>query len=189
MIAVERVPSPIGALDVATRDGALVYVSFETMSPRTEQWLDRAFPGETHRAPPGPTEAARAIARWFDDPRTPIQELPLDLRGSSFEVRAWGALLRVPLGRTASYGELARAVGEPEAAQAIGRAMGANPVPIVVPCHRCVGADGALTGFGGGLERKRWLLVHEGALLLSVEVTPKRASPACAPQRVRRRSR
>lgn len=166
MITLETVPSPIGPLELAAREGAVVYVSFEAGRSRTARWLARTFPGEAVGDPTEPTQPARRLATWFVDPKTPLHDLPLDLRGAEFELRVWRALMDVPLGRTTTYGALARAVGEPGAAQAVGRAMGANPIPVVVPCHRCMGGDGSMTGFGGGVERKRWLLVHEGALLL-----------------------
>jgi methylated-DNA-[protein]-cysteine S-methyltransferase len=88
-------------------------------------------------------------------------ELPLAPRGTSFQRRVWDELRRIPYGETISYGELARRVGSPEAARAVGSANGRNPIPIVVPCHRVIGADGTLVGYGGGLARKRWLLGHE----------------------------
>ena len=86
---------------------------------------------------------------------------PLDLRGTAFERRVWTALIEVPLGATATYGGLAERLGIPRASRAVGLANGANPVPIIVPCHRIIGASGTLTGYGGGLERKAWLLAHE----------------------------
>ena len=88
-------------------------------------------------------------------------DLPLAARGTAFQRRVWSALRSIPYGATVSYGELARRIGAPTAARAVGLANGANPIPIVVPCHRVIGADGSLTGFGGGLARKRWLLAHE----------------------------
>jgi methylated-DNA-[protein]-cysteine S-methyltransferase len=88
-------------------------------------------------------------------------DLPLGATGTQFQRKVWSELCRIPYGATASYGELARRVGQPGAARAVGLANGSNPLPIVVPCHRVIGADGSLTGFGGGIERKRWLLVHE----------------------------
>ncbi|MFN3763308.1 MAG: methylated-DNA--[protein]-cysteine S-methyltransferase, partial [Anaerolineae bacterium] len=91
-------------------------------------------------------------------------DLPLDLRGTPFQRRVWEELRRVPYGQTVAYGELARRVGRPGAARAVGRAVGANPVPIIVPCHRVVGADGSLVGYGGGLEIKAALLRLEGVL-------------------------
>ena len=94
-------------------------------------------------------------------------ELPLDLQGTEFQVAAWNALAEIPYGRTASYGQQAASIGRPKAVRAIGGANGRNPVAIVLPCHRIVGADGSLTGFGGGIEVKKWLLDHEQSTLRS----------------------
>ena len=91
-------------------------------------------------------------------------DLPLDAHGTPFQQRAWSALREIPFGQTISYAELARRTGDVRAVRAVGAANGRNPIPIIVPCHRVIGADGSLVGFGGGLERKRWLLEHEGAL-------------------------
>lgn len=88
-------------------------------------------------------------------------ELPLAAAGTPFQQRVWRALCDIPYGETISYGELARRIGQPKAARAVGLANGQNPIAIVVPCHRVIGADGSLTGYGGGLARKRWLLAHE----------------------------
>lgn len=89
---------------------------------------------------------------------------PLAPEGSEFEKNVWAELLKVPLGETCSYGDIARAVGGMETVRAVGKANGANPIAIVIPCHRCIGADGSLTGYGGGLWRKKWLLRHEGQM-------------------------
>jgi len=94
-------------------------------------------------------------------------ELPLDLQGTEFQVAAWRALADIPYGHTASYGQQAASIGRPKAVRAIGGANGRNPVGIVLPCHRIVGADGSLTGFGGGIEVKKWLLDHEQSILHS----------------------
>ena len=94
-------------------------------------------------------------------------ELPLDLQGTEFQVAAWRALADIPYGHTASYGQQAASIGRPKAVRAIGGANGRNPVGIVLPCHRIVGADGSLTGFGGGIEVKKWLLDHEQSTLRS----------------------
>jgi methylated-DNA-[protein]-cysteine S-methyltransferase len=106
--------------------------------------------------------AATQLREYFAGTRETF-DLPLDLDGTAFQRRAWLALAEIPYGETRSYGEQARRLGAPRAARAVGAANGANPLPIVLPCHRLVGADGSLTGFGGGLEVKRWLLQHEGA--------------------------
>ena len=110
-------------------------------------------------------EAAAQLHAYFADELTEF-DLPLDLAGSEFQRRCWLALATIPYGQTVSYGEQARRLGlGPDSARAVGAANGQNPVPIVLPCHRVIGADGSLTGFGGGLPLKRFLLEHEGALL------------------------
>jgi len=111
------------------------------------------------------TEAARQLGSYFAGDLQRF-DLPLDLVGTGFQVAAWRALADIPYGRTISYGEQARRLGRPRAVRAVGAANGRNPLPIVLPCHRIVGADGSLVGFGGGLPRKRLLLEHEARLAL-----------------------
>ena len=110
-------------------------------------------------------DAAEQLAAYFAAELT-VFDLPLDLRGTEFQRGCWLALASIPYGQTVSYGEQARRLGlGPDSARAVGAANGQNPVPVVLPCHRVIGADGSLTGFGGGLSLKRFLLEHEGALL------------------------
>jgi len=104
------------------------------------------------------------LEEYFARIRTSF-DLPLDPVGSEFQRRVWDALRAIPYGTTVSYSDIARRLGDARATRAVGAANGQNPIPIIVPCHRVIGADGDLTGFGGGIERKRWLLEHEGALL------------------------
>jgi methylated-DNA-[protein]-cysteine S-methyltransferase len=104
------------------------------------------------------------VGEYFTDTRHDFT-LPLDFQGSSFYQRVWLALTQIPYGRTVSYGDLAHTIRAPKAARAVGAACGANPVPIIAPCHRVLGSDGSLHGFGGGLPLKAWLLRHEGVLL------------------------
>jgi O-6-methylguanine DNA methyltransferase len=101
------------------------------------------------------------IQGYFAGQATDFAEVPLDLRGTPFQLQVWGELQKIPLGRTMSYQEVARRLGKPQAARAVGRACGANPIPLIVPCHRVIAANGALGGFSSGLPRKRWLLLHE----------------------------
>jgi methylated-DNA-[protein]-cysteine S-methyltransferase len=109
-------------------------------------------------------EAASQLGEYFNGERTDF-ELPLAPRGSEFQIAVWTALTRIPFGETASYGEVALALGKSlVASRAVGLANGRNPISIIVPCHRVIGADGSMTGYGGGLERKEWLLRHEGVL-------------------------
>ncbi len=109
--------------------------------------------------------AARELATYFRGSLTKFT-VPLDLRGGAFEVSVWRALLEVPFGRTTTYGAIANRIGRPGAARAVGLANSRNPIAIAVPCHRIVGSDGRLVGYGGGLDRKKALLEHEGGLAL-----------------------
>ena len=109
-------------------------------------------------------DAAAQLTEYLAGERTTF-DLPLRASGNAFERLVWAELARIPYGETMSYGEIARRIGHPGAARAVGRANARNPLAIVVPCHRVIGANGSLTGYGGGLARKRWLLEHEGALL------------------------
>jgi methylated-DNA-[protein]-cysteine S-methyltransferase len=105
--------------------------------------------------------AAAQLAEYFDGRRR-VFDVPLAARGTGFQRSVWDELTRIDFGRTVSYGEIARRLGRPGASRAVGLANGSNPISIIVPCHRVIGADGTLTGYGGGLERKQWLLRHEG---------------------------
>jgi methylated-DNA-[protein]-cysteine S-methyltransferase len=148
------IDTPIGALTlVATRD-ALREVRFPNGRP--------VGPDDGPDDPRHPVLAltARQLTEYFAGDRTEF-DVPLDPRGSSFQLAAWRGLATIPFGETVSYGEQAHRLGHDGKARAIGAANGANPLPIVLPCHRVIGADGNLTGFGGGLETKAWLLHHE----------------------------
>lgn len=116
-------------------------------------------------------EACQQLREYFAGERREF-DLELDLRGTSFQVDAWNAVAAVPYGETTSYGEIARRIGRPDAVRAVGAANGANPIPIVVPCHRIIGSNGKLTGYGGGLDLKRWLLKLEGIPVDGPSVQP-----------------
>jgi methylated-DNA-[protein]-cysteine S-methyltransferase len=150
-------PSPLGPLLLAAEPGgALVYLGFPGRLPPA---LDRDPRGLT--PDPGVLDPVVAqLEAYFRGGRR-VFDLPLALRGTPFQLRVWAELLRIPYGATLSYGELARRLGDPNLTRAVGAANGANPVSIIVPCHRVIGADGSLTGYGGGLERKRRLLALE----------------------------
>ncbi|MFT3713938.1 MAG: methylated-DNA--[protein]-cysteine S-methyltransferase [Archangium sp.] len=104
------------------------------------------------------------LKKYFDGQLKSIDDLPIELEGTTFELKVWNALRTIPCGETWSYAQLARAIGQPTATRAVGLANGRNPIAIVVPCHRVIGANGKLTGYGGGIHRKEWLLAHEGSL-------------------------
>jgi methylated-DNA-[protein]-cysteine S-methyltransferase len=128
------------------------------VSPATEV----AAGGQPAALTPPLPEVRRQLGEYFAGRRRDF-DLPLAPRGTDFERRVWEALLAIPFGETRTYAEIARAIGHPDACRAVGRANGRNPIPIVIPCHRVIGSDGSLTGFGGGLDLKRLLLEHEGA--------------------------
>jgi methylated-DNA-[protein]-cysteine S-methyltransferase len=150
------VDSPIGRLLLAGDGESLFEVCFQA-GPRPRQ------PHAGWIADPAPFRAAAAqLAEYFAGKRRRF-DLPLAPRGTEFQKRVWRALTEIPYGKTVSYGELARRIEKPSASRAVGLANGANPLPIIVPCHRVIGADGSLTGFGGGLPIKRKLLALEAA--------------------------
>lgn len=150
--------SPVGRLLLAGDESALHFVSFPTGS--------KAFgPRPEWRAAEAPFSAAKAqLAEYFAGERRAF-DLPLKLTGTEFQRQVWTILPEIPFGRTWTYGELARALNKPLAVRAVGAANGRNPLPIILPCHRVIGANGALTGFGGGLATKDFLLRHEAGAL------------------------
>jgi O-6-methylguanine DNA methyltransferase len=156
--------SPIGSMLCATTERGLAYLRLPRASGRGfADWLRRRAPGAEVRTGFAPNKAAIAQLREYLEGKRTEFELPLDLRGTEFQLRAWRALLAIPYGETRTYADQARAVGEPAAVRAVGTANGANPVAIVVPCHRVVASGGKLGGYGGGLALKRRLLALEHA--------------------------
>jgi len=150
--------SPLGRLLVARTERGICAVSLADSDAQLKARLRREFPrAEVRRDRNGLSDAVRALLRHLEG-RQPRLDLPLDVRGTAFQCRVWEELLRIPYGATRTYGEIARAVGQPGAARAVGTACGSNPVPLIIPCHRVVRGGGALGGYGLGLPRKRALL-------------------------------
>jgi methylated-DNA-[protein]-cysteine S-methyltransferase len=147
--------SPIGRLTLCSDGAALtgLYMQAPSEHPSVEGWREDPAASPLR-------EAATQLAEYFSGKRTTF-ELPLCLRGTEFQRRVWNALTEIPFGETRTYGQLARHIGNPAACRAVGLANARNPICVIVPCHRVIGADGSLTGFGGGLPRKEWLLRHE----------------------------
>ncbi len=147
--------SPVGALLLAGEKSALHYLSFpggnKAFEP-SDDWIENAKPFE---------EVKRQLEAYFAG-KLKVFDLPLKLKGTDFQKRIWQALPIIKFGKTQSYGWLAQQVDSPKASRAVGAANGANPIPIILPCHRVIGANGALTGFGGGLPTKKFLLNLEG---------------------------
>jgi len=163
-LTLERLESPIGPLLIAT-DGAgtLRAVDFWADEAGLRRLLKRQYGDIAIEIGQTPAPIRRAFEDYFAGDIRALDVVPVATVGPAFHRKVWAALRRIPAGETRSYGDVAKEIGEPQAARAVGVANGANPIPIVVPCHRVIGADGSLTGFGGGLPRKRWLLRHEGA--------------------------
>lgn len=163
--AYHRIESPIGTILAVTDGTALHALDFHDYVDRMERLL-RVHYGPVELVEEHDALDLRArIGRYFARDFSAFDGLPLLTNGTPFQRSVWDALLTIPLGTTTSYGALARTLGDPNKMRAVGMANGANPIAIVVPCHRVIGADGSLTGYGGGLHRKEWLLRHEGVLL------------------------
>lgn len=145
------ISTPVGPLCIREEDGAICAIDFTQG--------DLCPPGTALLA-----EAARQLTAYFDG-ELKVFNLPLRLTGTAFQRQCWQALCTIPYGETISYGEQAKRIGNPKAVRAVGGANHHNPISIVVPCHRVIGADGALTGYGGGMDKKQWLLEHEKRIL------------------------
>ncbi len=157
-----RVAAPFGDLTVVASDAGVRVVSFGNDAHPKSVANITVVDDASH---PVVARAVQQLDEYLVGARTSF-DLPLDLVGTEFQVKAWRALAAVPFGATATYAQQAASVGRPTATRAIGAANGRNPVAIVLPCHRIIGADGSLTGFGGGLPVKKWLLEHEARVLV-----------------------
>ena len=154
----------LGRLLVACTERGVCAVSLGNDDAALLADLAARFPGATIEHSSAEECHIAEIAAAVEDPSRGVSDVALDLRGTPFQVEVWSALTRIPAGTTITYGELARRVERPKAVRAVAQACGANPVGVIVPCHRVIGANGSLTGFASGLDRKRALLEREGAL-------------------------
>lgn len=165
-----QLSSPVGTIHFATDEGeALRALIFGDDQALIADLLRRRY-GTVPTSPtaePGPI--GRALQRYFDGDLSAITGVRTASSGTPFQCSVWAALSEIPAGTTVSYGAIATKIGRPNAVRAVGMANGANPIGLVVPCHRVIGADGTLTGYGGGIERKRWLLAHEGVAVSSTK--------------------
>jgi methylated-DNA-[protein]-cysteine S-methyltransferase len=162
----DRLQTPIGiALLVTDAGGALRALDWEDFEPRMRELLRLQYGAPVLAKARAPAELRAALKRYFAGDLDSLKAIKWRVAGTPFQRRVWTALRRIPAGTTTSYGALAAQLGMPRAMRAVGLANGSNPISIVVPCHRVIGANGSLTGYGGGLERKRWLLQHEGVVL------------------------
>lgn len=165
-IRTTSVDTPRGAVRLAVRgagpDERVVVLAFDDHFERVAERVRARFGDEDWE--PGDSAAADAVRRYLAGDVAALDTVAVDLTGTPFQQRVWAALRSIPVGTTWSYGKLAATVGSPGAFRAVGSANGANPVSVIVPCHRVVRTDGSLGGYGGGVARKEWLLSHEGAI-------------------------
>jgi len=163
---IDRLPTPAGEMIViADAEANLRVIDWTEHEDRMKLLLDRQYGRGNYTLKPArdPGGLTSAMRRYFKGDLSVIDKLPVKTAGTPFQRSVWKALRKIECGRTISYAELARRIGKPRAVRAVGLANGQNPVSVVVPCHRVIGSNGSLTGYGGGLPRKRWLLEHEGA--------------------------
>jgi methylated-DNA-[protein]-cysteine S-methyltransferase len=165
-LTLDRIATPVGeVLLVTDAEGAVRALDFSDYEPRMMRLLARHAP-EARLVPGRAPEAARgAVLAYFSGDIPALDAVVIKTGGTVFQRSVWAALRAIPAGQTRSYGQLAAAIGVPRAVRAAGLANGQNPIAVIVPCHRVIGANGTLTGYAGGVERKRWLLRHEGVAI------------------------
>jgi methylated-DNA-[protein]-cysteine S-methyltransferase len=162
MITLASYASPIGPLMLAANGGRVCMLHFDTDEKGARKEIAKWYPDVEVKVGKDPGGAVSVLRRYFKGDLNSLDEIEVEMHGTPFQRRVWDALRSVRAGTTASYSGLATTIGLPAAIRAVGAANGANPVAVIVPCHRVIGANGSLTGYGGGLDRKRWLLQHEG---------------------------
>jgi methylated-DNA-[protein]-cysteine S-methyltransferase len=159
----DRLPTPIGtALLVTDADGLLRALDWEDYEPRMRQLLRLQYGVVELKEAPAPRQLCTALTGYFKGNLDRLAEIEWRIAGTPFQQKVWNALPKIPAGTTLSYGALAARIEVPRAVRAVGHANGSNPISVVLPCHRLIGSSGSLVKYGGGLERKRWLLRHEG---------------------------
>ncbi len=171
-----RIDSPVGPLLLVASGDTLLGCEFDSKADRIHALrarLDRALGAHELREAPDPAGAVTRLARYFAGDVHALDAPRVRMLGTPFQEIVWRALLEIPVGETRSYGQIAQALGVPDASRAVGAANGANPIALFVPCHRVIAADGTLHGYGGGLDRKAWLLKHEGARWAGSESLPQ----------------
>ena len=162
----DRLDTPIGvALLVTDADGVLRALDWEDYAPRMKELLRLQYGALVLNQAPAPKATLKALSAYFKGDLDRLRTIRWRVAGTPFQQKVWTALPKVPVGTTMSYGALAANLGSPNAMRAVGHANGSNPISVVLPCHRLIGANGALVKYGGGLSRKKWLLEHEGVVL------------------------
>ncbi len=169
----EKISSPFGELSIITdAEDNLRAVEWDAYEERLHKLFTRHYGANKYElieyTDKKPSGAAHALTAYFKGDLNAIASLKTKTGGTAFQKQVWAALRTIPIGKTLTYGDLAKQIGKPKAVRAVGLANGANPIGIVVPCHRVIGANGKLTGYAGGVDKKHWLLEHEGAIPASL---------------------
>ncbi len=173
----ERTQTPLGeAVLISGLDGALRLFYWDDPTHRWKAALRRRYGEATLKEKKNAFGHAKVLKRYFDGDIASVDEIDVSFAGTPFQNKVWNALRKIPGGATTSYGALAKKIGKPDAVRAVGLANGQNPISLIVPCHRVIGSNGALTGYGGGLPRKRWLLDHEARYTRN-DLFSRKASP------------
>ena len=177
-----RLETPIGQLTCLVRDEILVAVAFDGDKGGTIDRVRRRFANEDVRKVRESAGVRAAFDKYFAGDVNALDTLRVDPGGTPFQAKVWAALRKIAAGKTWSYEDLARRVGSPAAMRAVGAANGANPIPLVLPCHRVIGKNGKLVGYGGGMDRKVWLLKHEGCLPETAATASRRSGTTETPR-------
>ena len=164
-LLVDYIPSPIGTIVIVVEGDKLCSLDFEDCTERMMRLLRRRYAEVRLKHTTDPHGFSKRIRTYFEGDYESLTAIPVNTGGTPFQQQVWTALCGIPVGETLSYSRLAAGIGKPTAARAVGMMNSLNPVALVLPCHRVVGSDASLTGYAGGLERKRWLLRHENAIV------------------------
>jgi methylated-DNA-[protein]-cysteine S-methyltransferase len=165
-LIVDYIPSPIGTIVIVVDGDKLCSLDFEDYTERMMRLLQRSYAEVQLKQGDDPHGFSARIRNYFAGDYESLKTIPVNTGGTPFQQQVWTALREIPVGQTCSYSRLAARIGRPKAARAVGMTVSLNPVAIVLPCHRVVGCNGSLTGYAGGVDRKRWLLEYENAILI-----------------------
>jgi methylated-DNA-[protein]-cysteine S-methyltransferase len=164
-LKIDRLNTPLGQITIVTDEDRLCALDFADYEARMMTLLSRRY--DEIEFIPNPSGITERLQAYLAGDLATLQHIPIRMGGTAFQQQIWAKLREIPIGETWTYGRLAQEIGKPTASRAVGMANSLNPIAIVVPCHRVIGANGQLTGYAGGISRKRWLLRHEGCLLVT----------------------
>ncbi len=165
-LKIDRLNSPIGQIAIVTAENNLCALDFADYETRMMALLARRYDSIELVPQSNPSGITERLQAYLAGDLTSLHDIPIHIGGTPFQQQIWAKLREIPIGETWTYGRLAQEIGKPTASRAVGMANSLNPIAIVIPCHRVIGAQGKLTGYAGGIDRKRWLLQHEGSLVV-----------------------